>query len=110
MPLYSSDVHSKAMGQRDNEVVSYAATEEDVSVRDTCMSWCYLFVHHAKVDLMEKILSKRFKTFIHKTTIYKNENKHIREQERPTISGSTATVHIWRMTVARRLRPLSPTR
>ncbi len=87
MPLYSSDVHSKAMGQRDSEVVSYAATEEDVSVRDTCMSWCYLFVHHAKVDLMEKILSKRFKTFIHKTTIYKNENKHIREQERPTISG-----------------------
>lgn len=52
-----------------------------------CMTWCYLFVHNTKVNSLNELLSTKFKTFIHKTTIYKKDNKKIRKQERQTIPG-----------------------
>lgn len=50
-------------------------------------SWHYLFIHHTKVEKTEERLKERFKTFVHKTIIYKRENKRIKQKEYATISG-----------------------
>lgn len=49
--------------------------------------WCYLFLHHAKVEIVRKKLEEKFCVFIHKTIIYKREKSHIKQDEQPTISG-----------------------
>lgn len=49
--------------------------------------WSYLFIHRAKVDLVSKKLEEQYRTFIHKSIVYKQEHKKIRKAEQPTISG-----------------------
>lgn len=89
MPLYSTGTQTNAVvGKQDNgqELVSspeVAVCPEPVEAP----SWCYLFIHHARVDAVCKVLEKRFKVFIHKSIIYRRENKRIRQEEKPTISG-----------------------
>lgn len=49
--------------------------------------WCYLFIHHTKVEVVQEWLQKRFNVFIHKSIRYKNDSKRVVKDERPTISG-----------------------
>ena len=86
MPLYSTDAHSKATGQHDGAGGKPPA-ERGAAPSAGCTSWCYLFAHHARVAVVEGMLRERFCTFVHRTTVYRKENKKVREQERPTISG-----------------------
>lgn len=87
MPLYSTDIHSKAVGQRGDADNVVKSAEGSLSPGGECTSWCYLFVHHAKINRMEKLLGGKFRTFIHRTTVYKKSDKKVRKEERPTISG-----------------------
>ena len=50
-------------------------------------TWCYLFVHHARVDWVNERLKDRFHTFIHKSVVYKQVKGRVKKEERPTISG-----------------------
>lgn len=49
--------------------------------------WSYLFIHHTKVASVNKILQERFITFVHTTVVFRREGKHIRKNEKPTVSG-----------------------
>lgn len=89
MPLYSTETQTNAgVGKRDSgqefipgpEVAVCAETEE-------AHSWCYLFIHHARVDAVCKVLEKQYPVFIHKSITYRRENKRIRQEEKPTVSG-----------------------
>lgn len=71
MPLYSTDIQSKATGQHYDADNNKESAEREVLLDSGVTSWCYLFVHHAKLNLTERLLNKKFKTFIHKTTVYK---------------------------------------
>ncbi len=86
MPLYSSDALSKATGQHDGAGGKLPAERVDAPLAG-CTSWCYLFAHHARVAAVEATLRERFRTFVHRTTVYKKDSKKVRGQERPTISG-----------------------
>lgn len=87
MPLYSTDIQSKATGQHYDADNNKESAEREVLLDSGVTSWCYLFVHHAKLNLIERLLNKKFKTFIHKTTVYKKERKQVRKKDKPTISG-----------------------
>lgn len=56
-------------------------------LRKEGVPWSYLFIHHAKVAWVNEKLSMYYPTFIHKSIVYKRKNKHVRKEERPTISG-----------------------
>lgn len=49
--------------------------------------WCYLFIHHRKVDVVSHKLGEQFRTFIHKSLVYKREDKRVTKREQPTVSG-----------------------
>lgn len=49
--------------------------------------WCYLFVHHKKIDTVRAKLEAHFQTFVHRNVVYKRENKLIKKEERPTVAG-----------------------
>lgn len=89
MPLYSTGTQANAEGgQLKNGAAANAGPEvEKRPARKEGRDWCYLFVHHAKVEAVCKVLEKHYSLFIHKILIYKREHKHIRKQEYPTISG-----------------------
>lgn len=53
-------------------------------------SWCYLFIHHNKVDAFTNRLNRdKMCYFIHKTVVYqrKKETRGIQSMEKPTVSG-----------------------
>lgn len=53
-------------------------------------SWCYLFIHHNKVDAFTgRIKRDKVRYFLHKTVIYqrKKHSRGIRPIEKPTVSG-----------------------
>lgn len=50
-------------------------------------SWCYLFIHHSKVDAVCTVLKRQYPVFIHKSIIFRRENRRIRREEKPTVSG-----------------------
>lgn len=65
----------------DPEVKEYTEAKE-------MASWCYLFVHHSKVETVCKRLEKeRYPVFVHRSVVYKRENKRIIKKEQATISG-----------------------
>ncbi len=85
MPLYSSETLSNAVeGDIDNGHESKKGPEVEICPDS---SWHYLFIHHTKVEKTEAKLKEKFKTFVHKTVIYRRENKRIKQQEYSTISG-----------------------
>lgn len=89
MPLYSTGTQTNAgVGKQDNglEHVSNPEVKECTEIRQTT-SWCYLFIHRAKVEAVSRKLEEKYQVFIHKSIVYKRENKRIRKEERPTISG-----------------------
>lgn len=51
------------------------------------LPWCYLFVHHTKVELISNIISKEFSVFVHKTVIYTKTKHKVVKTLQPTISG-----------------------
>lgn len=53
-------------------------------------SWCYLFIHHTRVDAFtERLERDNVNYFIHKTVIYQRgrQSRGVRSIERPTVSG-----------------------
>lgn len=89
MPLYSTVTPANADG-------SDGITEPDThsgsgkgEMRSSAnvSSWCYLFVHRSRADRVREMLSVHFPTFIHTSIYYRREGKHVRKDERPTISG-----------------------
>lgn len=89
MPLYSTEAQTDAMGKEKNVAESISVMEGELQpMAKEVTSWSYLFVHHRKVELVSEILQKRHYTvFIHKSKVYRRENKHIKTTEKPTISG-----------------------
>lgn len=91
MPLYSTDILSKAMNSDNyNESKSLGAEVKECAInedKDERLSWCYLFVHHTRVNFISESLKQQFNVFIHTSTVYRKEKGHIVKHERPTISG-----------------------
>ena len=55
MPLYSTDIQSKATGQHYDADNNKESAEREVLLDSGVTSWCYLFVHHAKLNLTERL-------------------------------------------------------
>ena len=89
MSLDSTENFSIAYGGNvDNEPFQTNDPElEFCPLGDGISSWCYLYVHHFRVDSVVERISKEFNVFIHKTTVFKRKKSHVREEEHPTISG-----------------------
>lgn len=90
MSLYSIGTQINAMGKMENgpEMISDSEVKERTGEKEKMTSWCYLFVHHSKVDTISKRLKKeRFPVFIHKNIVYRRENKRTIKDEHPTVSG-----------------------
>lgn len=89
MPLYSTEAQNYALGKRRNEAETISGAEGEICAEtEKPLSWCYMFVHHMKVETVKGILQKRHYTvFVHKSIVYKRENKHIKKTVKPTISG-----------------------
>ena len=87
MSLDSTGTFTNAKGGK-HENGSNAEIDPEVGVlSEAGDDWSYLFIHHTKVSLVDKVLQKRFITFIHKTIVFRRESKHIRKDEKPTVSG-----------------------
>lgn len=89
MPLYSTDILSNAREGKPC-IGSGLGCGPEVGTfppDKACLSWCYLFVHRSKINRIDEKLRERFTTFIHKTVVYRRQDKHIRKSEQPTISG-----------------------
>ena len=51
-------------------------------------SWCYVFIHHSKVELVSKTLEKEhYPVFVHESIAYNRGNKRVKEDEQPTFSS-----------------------
>ena len=53
-------------------------------------SWCYLFIHHTKVDAFtERLERDNMSYFIHKSVIYqrRKQSRGVQSVEKPTVSG-----------------------
>lgn len=88
MPLYSTGTQVKAGDKMGNG--SGMISEPEVAVcpeREKTTLWCYLFIHHSRVDAVCKVMEKQFPVFIHKSVLYRREDKRIRREEKPTVSG-----------------------
>lgn len=90
MTLYSTGIQTNAKeGKYRNEqekssgseVKNYPQTKEETS-------WCYLFIHHTKVEAVsQKLRKENYRIFVHKSIVYKQDRKKIRKDKQPTISG-----------------------
>lgn len=90
MPLDSTGTQSNAVEsnlENGPEIISSPEVRKCTEIKEVT-SWCYLFVHHTKVEYVSKELAENhFHFFIHKTIVYKRENKRVRSYEQSTISG-----------------------
>lgn len=89
MPLYSTGTHTNAgVGKQDNGQGLVPDPEVAVCTETKDASpWCYLFIHHAKVDAVCKVMQRQYPVFVHKSIIYRREDRRIRREEKPTVSG-----------------------
>lgn len=89
MPLYSTGTQTNAgVGKPYNGREPVSGPEVAICARtEEAASWCYLFIHHARVDAVCKVLKRRYPVFIHKHIVYRRENKRILKEEQPTVSG-----------------------
>ena len=72
MSLYSTETQPNAMGGKaengpetisDPKVKKYTGNKE-------ITSWCYLFIHHAKVETVSKKLqTEQYRIFVHKLSL-----------------------------------------
>ena len=89
MSLDSTETLTKAQkGTLNNEVkIDFTSEGEGLSQCQVSKVWCYLFVHHKKVDIVRTKLETIFQTYVHKNIVYKRENKLIKKEEKPTVAG-----------------------
>lgn len=89
MPLDSTDTSSKAgEGKFKNGPNSGNGAEVKLCTSDKAgSSWVYLIIHHTKVNVVVKKIEEKFNVFIHKTIVYRRENKRVVEEEKVTIPG-----------------------
>lgn len=89
MPLDSTDTSSKAgEGKFKNGPNSGNGAEVKLCTSDKAgSSWVYLIIHHTKVNVVVKKIEEKFNVFIHKTIVYRRENKRVVEKEKVTIPG-----------------------
>lgn len=50
-------------------------------------SWCYLYVHHNKMDMVDNVLKKCYRTFVHRTVTYRLVNKKRKKVKHATVGG-----------------------
>ncbi len=67
---------------------SISGREQEIMPDDDC-DWCYLFIHHSKVDSTVNIFREygNFNTFVHKSIKYIRQDKRIVKQSKQTVSG-----------------------
>lgn len=88
MPLDSTGTQANIHGDMGNGTEAMAVSEDKcMQAEGVPLSWSYLFVHHAKMDVVCRKLQERFPVFVHKSIVCKREGKRVRKEERPTISG-----------------------
>ena len=89
MSLDSSGAQTNVEGgQCDNALKQVIGAEVELcAVPDEAQPWCYLFIHHAKVRTVVRILKKQFNVFVHKSIVYKRGESRVKRQEKATISG-----------------------
>ena len=107
MSLYSTGTLTNVQrDKRDIETgLGSASKAEALSLRKKQESeaWHYLFVHYKKMDEVRNLLEKQYRTFVHKSILYKRENKRIKKEESPTIAnmlfvqgkGSETQTFLW---------------
>ena len=89
MSLDSTDSQTNATGgkQMIEANAQFGSKKEFLPSPKQASSWSYMFVHRAKISVIDNRLQTRFRTFIHKSIVYKRADKGVRKDERPTISG-----------------------
>lgn len=88
MPLYSTDSLSNAdKGNPDTESNIVGSDNENMPGRKKEISWSYCFVYRGNIDLINERLKEQFKTYIHKSIIYKREKHQIKKIVKASISG-----------------------
>ncbi len=89
MSLDSTDFQTNATdGKQMIEVNAQFDSKKEVLPNPKQVSnWSYLFAHRTKVNVIDNRLQTRFRTFIHKSIVYKRADKGVCKDERPTISG-----------------------
>ena len=88
MSLDSTETFSNVMKDTPKNETKLLGPEGEMYPRQkTFSSWCYLFVHHTKVESVTEKLERKFNVFVHKRIRYKQEKGHIYKEEKPTISG-----------------------
>ena len=88
MSLYSSDTLSNAGEGDSNSGSNQIEPEKGVwSDGEKELSWCYCFVFYSQIGFIEKKISERFRTYIHKSITYKREKHGVKQKKRPTIPG-----------------------
>ena len=88
MSLDSTETFSNVMEDTPKNETKLLGPEGEIYPRQkTFSSWCYLFVHHTKVENVTQKLEKKFNVFVHKRILYKKEKGHIYQEEKPTITG-----------------------
>ena len=86
--VYSSVTLTNVMGDNISNGTGQALVSEVRGLsKGKGANWCYLFIHHTKVNAVNEKLKERYCTFIHKSVVYKRKNKRIAKDEKPTISG-----------------------
>lgn len=87
MPLYSTETQANAIESKtDNEPLCGSEVKNLPQWNPDC-SWCYLFVHHAKVNKVSKVLNEKFSVFIHTHIIYKREKNVSKKRNVPRFRG-----------------------
>lgn len=89
MPLDSTVALTKAENSNmDAETPHKCASEREfLPSSNKPHSWCYLFVHRARVQLVVQKLQKEFTIFIHKSVVYKHGNHRVKPYERATFAN-----------------------
>lgn len=91
MPLYSTEAQTDAKGQGEDVATTIVGAKGRLYPepnRPATTTWCYMFVHHRKVEIVRGLLQQRHHpVFVHMSIVYRRQDKHIRKIEKPTISG-----------------------
>lgn len=85
MKLDSTESLSIAGGKINDGQTCNSVSEEKKCPNES--DWCYMFVHHTKVEQTSAIMREKFNVFVHRTTTFVKNRAKVVKQEKPTISG-----------------------
>lgn len=57
------------------------------SASEPASSWVYLYVHHGKMDMVDGVLKKNYRTFVHRSVTYRLVNKKRKKVNYCTVGG-----------------------